>query len=114
MSKNITPTLWVRLLRKNRAIAFGLYPNFRAASSIFFLVAGAIYRARGALFRTMETVAGEKPLEFATSLIVTAADLPDGRFTGFSAPASLGRIVPLCNGCFISVNPSALRMIAAF
>src|SRR2546423_5157788 len=29
-----------------------------------------MYRANGALFRTMETVAGEKPLDFATSRIV--------------------------------------------
>src|SRR5262244_3658048 len=51
----------------------------------------------------METVAGEKPLEFATSRMVTAADLPDGRFTVFSVPASSGRSVPLCNGCFIAL-----------
>jgi hypothetical protein len=37
-----------------------------------FLVAGAIYLASGALFNTMETVAGENPLCVATSRIVTA------------------------------------------
>src|SRR5579859_2752424 len=36
------------------------------------LVAGAIYLASGALFNTMETVAGENPLCVATSRIVTA------------------------------------------
>src|SRR5882724_11938826 len=35
-----------------------------------FFVAGAIYRASGALFSTIDTVAGEKPLDFATSRIV--------------------------------------------
>src|SRR5215467_1890091 len=51
----------------------------------------------------METVAGEKPLELATSLMVTAADLADGRFTGLSVAASSGGFVPLGNGggCFI-------------
>jgi hypothetical protein len=37
-----------------------------------FLVAGAMYLAKGALFSTMETVAGENPLCVATSRIVTA------------------------------------------
>jgi len=32
-----------------------------------------MYRARGALFRTMETVADENPLRSATSRMVTAA-----------------------------------------
>jgi hypothetical protein len=40
--KNTSPTLWLRLLRRNRAIAFGRYPSFLAASSIRFLVAGAM------------------------------------------------------------------------
>jgi hypothetical protein len=47
-----------------------------------FFVAGAMYRASGALFRTMETVAGEKPLAFATSRIVIVPFLPRARFTG--------------------------------
>ena len=42
MSKNISPTVWLRLLRRNRAIAFGRYPSFFAASSIRFFVAGAM------------------------------------------------------------------------
>src|SRR5690349_6645104 len=50
----------------------------------------------------METVAGEKPLAFATSLMVTAADLLDGLFTSFSVPASSGTSAPLGNGCLIS------------
>src|ERR1035438_6891806 len=47
-----------------------------------FLVAGARSRANGALFNTMDTVAGENPLCVATSRMVTAAFLPLGRFTG--------------------------------
>jgi len=43
-----------------------------AVSSMRRLVAGAMYLASGALFKTMETVAGENPLCEATSLIVTA------------------------------------------
>src|SRR6266478_379839 len=46
-----------------------------------FFVAGAMYRASGALFSTIETVAGEKPLDFATSLIVMVWFLPLCRFT---------------------------------
>src|ERR1700674_4208307 len=46
------------------------------------LVAGAIYRARGALFSTIETVAGENPLCVATSRIVTAWFFSLGRFKG--------------------------------
>jgi hypothetical protein len=35
-----------------------------------------MYRARGALFRTIETVVEEKPLSFATSRIVTINSVP--------------------------------------
>src|SRR3984893_13348776 len=87
MSKNITPMLWLRLLRKNLAIAFGRSPSFRATSSMRFFVAGAMYRANGALFSTMDTVADEKPLCVATSRIVTASFLPLGRFTGWASSA---------------------------
>src|SRR5229473_7852216 len=87
ISKNMTPTLWLRLLRRNRAMAFGRYPSFFATSSMRFFVAGAMYLASGALFSTIETVAGEKPLDFATSLIVTVWLLPLCRFTGMSASA---------------------------
>src|SRR5579864_414670 len=45
------------------------------------LVAGAMYLASGALFSTIETVAGENPLCVATSLIVTAWFFSLGRFT---------------------------------
>src|SRR6266851_4113311 len=76
MSKNITPTLLVLLLRRNRA--------------------------SGALFRTMETVAGEKPLRFATSLIVTASDLLDERFTRFFVAASSGISLLDCNGALFT------------
>src|SRR6266704_7171497 len=81
MSKNITPTLWLRLLRRKRAIAFGRWPSFFATSSMRFFVVGAMYRASGALFNTIETVAGEKPLDFATSLIVMVWFFPLCRFT---------------------------------
>src|SRR5260370_12520159 len=46
-----------------------------------FFVAGAMYRASGALFSTIETVAGEKPLDLATSLIVMVWVPPLCRFT---------------------------------
>src|SRR5229473_1864206 len=81
ISKNMTPTLWLRLLRRNRAMAFGRYPSFFATSSMRFFVAGAMYRASGALFSTIETVAGEKPLDCATSRIVMVWFLPLCRFT---------------------------------
>src|SRR5882762_4741861 len=45
------------------------------------LVAGAMYLASGALFNTIETVAGENPLCDATSLIVTAWFFSLERFT---------------------------------
>jgi hypothetical protein len=45
-----------------------------------FFVAGAMYLASGALFSTIDTVAGEKPLAVATSRIVTVEDLALGRF----------------------------------
>src|ERR1700687_4880330 len=54
-----------------------------------FFVAGAIYRASGALFRTMDTVAGENPLCVATSRIVTASFLPLDLFTGRGASADI-------------------------
>src|ERR1700743_2384163 len=56
-----------------------------------FFVAGAIYRARGALLRTIETVAGEKPLCVATSRIVTAEFFPLGRFTFWRSSGSIIR-----------------------
>src|SRR6516165_1472238 len=46
----------------------------------------------------METVAGEKPLELATSRMVTAARLPGWRFTVFSVAASSGKSASVCNG----------------
>src|ERR1051325_2630490 len=98
MSKNITPTLLVRLLCRKRAMRFGRGPSLRAGSSICFLVAVGIEPARGALFRTMETVAGEKPLRLATSRMVTASDLLDERFTIFCVAASSGKSLLDCNG----------------
>jgi hypothetical protein len=41
------------------------------------------------LFSTIETVAGEKPLDFATSLIVMVWFLPLCRFTGMGASAGM-------------------------
>ena len=43
-----------------------------AARPMRAFVEGGIYRARGALFRTMETVAVDTPLSWATSRKVTA------------------------------------------
>src|SRR6202158_66306 len=81
ISKNNTPMLWLRLLGRNRAITVGREPVFLAVSAMRFLVAGAIYLANGALFNTIETVAGENPLCVATSFIVTAWFFSLGRFT---------------------------------
>src|SRR5712675_2591077 len=61
-----------------------------------------MYRASGALFKTMETVAGEKPLRFATSLMVTASDLLDERFTRFFVAASSGISLFDCNGALFT------------
>src|SRR5262250_1384862 len=61
-----------------------------------------MYCASGALFSTIETVAGENPLAFATSLIVTARLLPLFRFTlGSLWPASSGNFASECNGGLI-------------
>src|ERR1700732_2880353 len=64
-----------------------------------FLVAGAIYLAKGALFSTIDTVAGENPLCVATSLIVTASFFSRGRFTRRAPwrPTSSRLIHSLCN-----------------
>src|SRR5207248_3448113 len=80
--------------------------SLRADSSIFFLVAGAMYRAKGALFSTMETVAGEKPLRFATSFIVTASGLREDLFTILFVAASSGRFMFDCNGVVFKVRYS--------
>src|SRR5258707_13291286 len=50
-----------------------------------------MYRANGALFSTMETVAGEKPLRLATSFMVTASVLREERFTILFVAASSGK-----------------------
>src|SRR5258708_10853451 len=55
----------------------------------------------------METVAGEKPLRFATSLIVTASDLLDERFTGLFVAASSGISLFDCNGTLFTAVYSA-------
>src|ERR1700720_4197418 len=82
MSKHITPTLWLRLLRRKRAIALGRYPSVLAALSMRSLVATAMYRASGALLRTIETVAGETPHCFATSRMVIVRSFARDRFNG--------------------------------
>src|SRR3984957_5155384 len=71
MSNTMTPTVWLRLLRSERAKRLGRYPSGLASRSIRFFVTAGMYRDRGALFRTMETVVNEKPLCLATSRIVT-------------------------------------------
>lgn len=43
-----------------------------------------MYRAKGALFRTIETVVDENPLAFATSRIVAVGPLALDRFTNGS------------------------------
>src|SRR5438445_315333 len=85
-------------------------PSRRAASWIFCLVAGARCRARGALFRTIETVAGEKPLVCATSRIVTVIPLLLVRFTPPSRwPASSGTFGSDCNGGLMTGGPFLIR-----
>src|SRR5215467_9146816 len=57
-----------------------------------------MYCASGALFSTMETVAGENPLDVATSRMVTLVPLPPARFTVPSLwPASSGISGSDCN-----------------
>ena len=81
MSKTMTPTVWLRLLLRERANKLGRYPSLFAAVSIFFFVLGGMYRASGALFRTMETVVEENPLDLATSRIVAVEPLFFARVT---------------------------------
>src|SRR5258707_755740 len=59
-----------------------------------FFVAGAMYRANGALFSTIETVAGEKPLDLATSLIVMVWFFPLCRLTAMSTSAGMTIMLP--------------------
>src|SRR5262252_6195707 len=67
-----------------------------------------MYCARGALFNTMETVAGENPLALATSRIVTALPLSPSRFMPLSLwPASSGNFGSDCNGELINKAYSA-------
>src|SRR6266568_785168 len=73
MSNTMTPTVWLRLLRRERANWLGRYPSFCAARSMRFFVTAGMYRASGALFSTIDTVVEENPLSFATSRIVTIA-----------------------------------------
>jgi hypothetical protein len=102
--ENLTPTLLVRLLRKKRAIALAITQLAYGLS--IFSVAGAIY-GPAALLNTMETVAGEKPLKFATSLIVTASALLDERFTILLVAASSGKFMSDCNGAVFTSPYSA-------
>src|SRR5271168_1811311 len=71
MSKTITPTAWLRLLRINGVSKCGRYPSFLAATRMRSLVFAGIKRASGASFNTNETVVDENPLARATSRIVT-------------------------------------------
>src|SRR5580765_1702531 len=92
MSKTMTPTVWLRLLRKDLANWLGRYPSFCAARSIFFFVAAGMYRAKGALFNTIDTVVEEKPLSFATSRMVTIEKRVSAKqvskFQGFKVAAA--------------------------
>src|SRR5260221_9864316 len=66
-----------------------------------------MYRGNGALFSTMETVAGEKPLRLATSFMVTASVLREERFTILFVAASSGNFTFDCNGGLFKVRYSA-------
>src|ERR1700724_3067591 len=75
-----------------------------------------MYRARGALFRTIDTVVDEKPLSLATSRMVTVA-LFISNFSRFD------RVVPGLNSCCCwrtlqqrveSVSSSTMRVLRIF
>src|SRR5260370_42663055 len=92
MSKTMTPTVWLRLLRRERANWLGRYPSFCAARSMRFFVTAGMYRANGALLSTIDTVVVENPLSFATSRIVTiAAFAPEWRGATFQKPCGDSR-----------------------
>jgi hypothetical protein len=59
MSMTITPTMFERWLRNDRARGFGRYPMRFAAVSILPLVSAGMYRDSGAPFSTIETVDAE-------------------------------------------------------
>src|SRR6266436_6378541 len=73
-------------------------------------VAGAIYLASGALFSTIDTVAGENPLCVATSLIVTAWLSSLGRFTRRAPrwPTSSRQTDSPCNRFAITVHSTVV------
>src|ERR1700674_375181 len=77
-----------------------------------FFVAGAMYRASGALFRTMDTVADEKPLWVATSRMVTASFLPLGRFTG-RRPSADNIILPESLNLHSLLHPASVGSYSA-
>src|SRR5258708_8312838 len=78
-----------------------------------FLVAGAIYLASGALFSTIETVAGENPLCVATSLIVTAWLFSLSRFISRAPrwPTSSRQTHSPCNRFTITVHRTVVAAL---
>ena len=74
-SNTITPSVWLRLLRRERACRFGRYPSRRATSQMRLRVRSGMRSTPAPLFRTMETVVTEKPLSPATSRMVIIAAL---------------------------------------
>jgi len=59
MSITITPMMFERWLRSDRASGFGRYPIRFAAVSILPFVSAGMYRDNGAPFSTIETVEAE-------------------------------------------------------
>src|SRR5258708_25030937 len=71
ISKTITPMVWLRWLRSERANRLGRYPSFLATFQMRVRVLGEIRWAAAPSFSTMETVVTENPLSPATSRMVT-------------------------------------------
>jgi len=69
--ETMTPTVWLRLLRRERANWLGRYPSFSAARSMRLLGHRRNVACQRSVVRTIDTVVDENPLSFATSRIVT-------------------------------------------
>jgi len=89
ISKNMTPTLWLRLLRRNRAIAFGRYPSFFATSSMRFFCRRRNVTRQRRVVQYNRDCSGESRWTCATSRMVTVRLLPLTRFTSCGASADI-------------------------
>src|SRR5215469_13675548 len=73
-SGTMTPMVKLRRARKERAKKFGRYLYFRTARKMRSLVSCGIELATGELFRTNETVAGDKASRSASSFKLSGFD----------------------------------------